>query len=383
MYSLNIKKNYIFSFLMNFNVTSAIWMIYLSSKGMSLTQLGLLEGLFHITSFLMEVPTGAIADIFGRKISRTLERVFAVLSNAIILFSNNIYLFILGFAISAISYNLESGSGEALIYDSLKEMNQENTYSKIAGTIEVMTQLGMMSGYILGGYLAKNSYELAYIISIVIGVLSILQSLTFKEPNIEMKKNKNVLIQAKESLKIIIKNKKIMVLILIMEAITTFTTCIFFYLQNYFLENGFNQLQIGLFMAIASVFSALGAAYTHKIEKVFSKKILLKYIPLIMAVFVWGIALSKYLFVYFALISGLEGILYVVYSSSINKLIPSNKRATILSFASMVFSLYMMLLFPLFGKIADIYSLKISFMALAVLISALEVLIISKLKYSN
>lgn len=41
-------------------------MIYLAGKGMSLTQLGLLETIFHITSFTMEVPTGAVADIFGR-----------------------------------------------------------------------------------------------------------------------------------------------------------------------------------------------------------------------------------------------------------------------------------------------------------------------------
>ena len=71
----NINKNYIYTLLQNIDLTRGIWMIYLAGKGMSLTQLGLLEMVFHITSFLMEVPTGAVADIFGRRISRILGRV--------------------------------------------------------------------------------------------------------------------------------------------------------------------------------------------------------------------------------------------------------------------------------------------------------------------
>ncbi|HPE54693.1 MAG TPA: MFS transporter, partial [Mesotoga prima] len=54
----NIKKNYLFSFLMNMRLSSGLWMIYMAFKGMSLTQIGFLEGIFHVTSLMMEVPTG-------------------------------------------------------------------------------------------------------------------------------------------------------------------------------------------------------------------------------------------------------------------------------------------------------------------------------------
>ena len=70
----NIKKNYVFSFLMNFRLSSGLWMIYMASRGMSLTQIGFLEGIFHVTSLTMEVPTGSIADLFGRKLSRSMGR---------------------------------------------------------------------------------------------------------------------------------------------------------------------------------------------------------------------------------------------------------------------------------------------------------------------
>jgi len=114
----NITREYIYSFLNNFNLLSTVWMLYLAYKGMSLTQIGLLEGLFHVTSFLMEIPTGSIADIFGRKTSRVLGSVFWVISSITMLYGNNFFHFALAMTLMALSYNLESGAGQALIYDS-------------------------------------------------------------------------------------------------------------------------------------------------------------------------------------------------------------------------------------------------------------------------
>ncbi|HOE57699.1 MAG TPA: MFS transporter, partial [Bacillota bacterium] len=136
----NINKNYIYTILSNIDLTRGIWMIYLAGKGMSLTQLGLLETVFHITSFLMEVPTGAVADIFGRRISRIAGRAMSLLSTAILLAANDFMWFAISFVFTALSYNLESGAGDALIYDSLKEIGEEDKYMKISGNKEVFYQ---------------------------------------------------------------------------------------------------------------------------------------------------------------------------------------------------------------------------------------------------
>ncbi len=52
---------------------------------MSLMQLGLLESIFHVTSFLMEIPTGVVADLFGRRMSRLIGRLLSVISLVLIL----------------------------------------------------------------------------------------------------------------------------------------------------------------------------------------------------------------------------------------------------------------------------------------------------------
>ena len=51
----NVKIDYVYSFMKNFDISSAIWVLYMVYKGLPLWQVGVVEGIFHITSFLFEV----------------------------------------------------------------------------------------------------------------------------------------------------------------------------------------------------------------------------------------------------------------------------------------------------------------------------------------
>ncbi|MDA3847621.1 MAG: MFS transporter [Vallitaleaceae bacterium] len=102
-YMTNIRLNYGFHFLKSMNLTQGIWMIYLVSKGLSLFEVGLIEGIFHVTSFLMETPTGAIADIFGRKTSRLVGVVFSILGGILMIISTSFAGFAISFIVTALS----------------------------------------------------------------------------------------------------------------------------------------------------------------------------------------------------------------------------------------------------------------------------------------
>ncbi len=364
----NINKNYVYILLQNMDLTRGIWMIYLASKGMSLTQLGLLETIFHITSFTMEVPTGAIADIFGRKISRILGRILSLFSVVLLLISNSFYWFAISFVFTALSYNLESGAGEALIYDSLKEIGEENMYMRISGNKEVFFQVASVISFSVGGYLATKSYSIAFGITIIIGALTIIQSFTFKEPSIgiEHTERKNLFsTQIKKSISVIKNKPKIGFLIIFAQVVMAFCTCIFFYLQNYLKGDGYSEATIGIIYAVSSLAAAMVAPHIYKIERRIKEQGILLVVPVVTIVCIWGIALSKYHYVFFILLMITEGIIFVAINDYINKMIPSENRATILSFASMVFSFFMITLFPFVGIIGDEYSLSIALKCLA------------------
>lgn len=75
--------------------------------------------------------------------------------------------------------------------------------------------------------------------------------------------------------------------------------------------------------------------------------------------------LSELAGVAFIGLSMVEGIIFVTTTGYINKLIPSEQRATLLSFQSMFFSFLMIGVFPLIGKIGDIFTLQTSFQLIA------------------
>ena len=142
-------------------------MIYLSIRGFSLIELGLLEGLYHVASFTMEIPTGAIADVWGRKLSRAVGRAVSIFAYAIMFLSTSFFLQAIGFMITAISNNLESGAGDALVYDSLLESGNVSSYMNVAGKQELTYQISSICAFIAAGFLAQYSYSYVFILSMI------------------------------------------------------------------------------------------------------------------------------------------------------------------------------------------------------------------------
>lgn len=367
----NVKRNYLYTVLASLNFTNGVWMLYLASKGLSLFEIGIMEAIFHVTSFTMEVPTGLIADVYGRKTSRVLGRLLAVLSTVVMIFSNSVWMFGLSFVIQALSYNLESGAGDALIYDSLKETKMEGSYMKVKGTQEIFFQLSKTLALIFGGYIATLDYSLVYKGTLVIGVVALLQTLTFKEPTVGkvVTEEKGMAIlahQLKASVKAVKADKRIAFLIVLMEIFSCFYVTEFFYIQNLMKSLGQSEFQIGLVLAAGALFGALAASNAHKLEKKLTSIGLLTIFPIVAILGFWGMTFSGYEGIFFILLSLIEGGMFVATSDYINRLIPSEQRATILSFQSMVFSILMIVLFPIIGKLGDLYGLNTAFLLIAV-----------------
>jgi MFS family permease len=77
-YESNITKFFIFRVLYNFMLFLPVWVIFMQNKfGLSLTEVTLNDSAFWITMALAEVPTGAVADTWGRKQSQVIGMVIA------------------------------------------------------------------------------------------------------------------------------------------------------------------------------------------------------------------------------------------------------------------------------------------------------------------
>ncbi len=115
--------------------------------------------------------------------------------------------------------------------------------------------------------------------------------------------------------------------------------------------------------------NAMGAGFVAfraaAIERRIGERGVLTFAPILMLICLWGVALSRHAYLFFILVGSVEGILITAVGTYMNHLIPSAQRATILSFQSMVFSLFMIVLFPSVGALGDRWSLSAAFMAMA------------------
>ena len=371
----NITKNYIFTLFFNLNLTRGIWMIYLAYRGFSLLELGIFEGIFHITSFLMEVPTGAVADIWGRKISRLCGRAMFFLSLLIMYYSGSFFIQAAGFAFCAIGYNLESGAGEALVYDSMLLSGEKENYKKIAGRQELILQAAFIISYLAGGYLAVRSYLYVFMLSALFAAASFITALGFKEPPIREEREKkkfhpedilkSMISQTGDSIIVIRQKPRIALFILFSEIIFTFIISLFFYLQNFWKGEGKSEFYIGIVYAVYALTAGITGYKASVIEKKIGEKGVLLLMPAALVFCLWGIALSGYKEIFYILTGVIEGVLIVAISDYINRLIPSANRATVLSFQSMAFSFFMIIVFPVVGWIGDNYSLSGAFTVMA------------------
>ncbi|MFA7660347.1 MAG: MFS transporter [Anaerovoracaceae bacterium] len=372
LYKRNIKVNYLYTFIMCISLTQGFWLIYLASKGMTLLQLGILEGVFHVTSFIMETPTGAVADLYGRKFSRMLGRLFLIGDLLLVFFGTCFTHYLLAFVLCAIGYNLESGSGDALVYDSLLENGEESRYMKVNGWNEVLYQIAQALGLIFGGWIAIQSYKTLYMGQIGIVLLSLSVALFFTETTIGreekqvLKIRQRIKAQFVDSFSIVKGNRRLVYLILLLNGMTVFTVVIFYYMQIYCKENGVDEQAFGWIAAISCVFGALGGFSASRIERRFKERLLLLFLPIAFMLITWGMVSFRTAVISFICIGFFDSLTYVIYFDYINRLIPSAKRATLLSVSSMAFSFYMLWVFPLVGAIGESFGLERAFVVVAI-----------------
>ena len=104
----------------------AFWILQFN-QNLNLFQIGILFSILSITSFLFEIPTGAFADIYGRKASVLFSYFLTAITLIFLSFITNFYATALIFAIWGIANTFSSGAKESWVIDNLK-FNKKESY---------------------------------------------------------------------------------------------------------------------------------------------------------------------------------------------------------------------------------------------------------------
>ena len=349
-----IKKLYLLDGVGAMMIAGASWVALLAARGYSTVEIGFLESIFHVASMIFEVPSGALADVFGRKKIMVASSVMAIISSLIMVLSDSFFTIALAMITSAFSYNLASGTREALAYDSLKDAGIENEYDKFASNDMVIYEVTSSVATLLAGVALMLGYKKAYIIDVLVGLLAVIVASSLSEIKTELYSETSIRKRFKEvadsSIEFIRENRRARLIIVFNALIGTVDILILFFLQAKLPEMGLGTILLG-----PALFGmGLGAAVGAKAIEFFPD---VRYRNICIFSFVGVVIAFSSMFthnVVAMIIGGFIGafaddFLEVRTDVVLNNMIPSNQRATLMSINSFTFSVVMIILSPIFG----------------------------------
>jgi len=128
-----------------------IWVLYLTEeRGLTLGQVLLFEALYSAVVIATELPTGMIADRFGRRVSLLIGTVSVVVAFLAFGLSGSIFILMTAYAFFAAAETSFSGADSAMLYDSLKSVRRERDFTVSFGRLNAIASLGIAGFTILG-----------------------------------------------------------------------------------------------------------------------------------------------------------------------------------------------------------------------------------------
>ncbi len=360
----NIHKSYIARFLSNLNFFGAISVPYfLDWLQVDYTKIFILQAWFILWIVLLEIPTGIVADKYGRKVSLALGVLFFGIDLLIFGFTRSYYVLYLAEFIGALGCALISGADKALIYDSLIELKKKKQGRYYLSRYEAAGTLGILISLPLGSLVAgsnfipyPNSLAFTFILSALFSILAFFIYFSIKEPK-RHEPTENFVKLGIDGLKQLYSNKILRAFAINSILISSITFFMFWFYQPLSGSIGIDVAYYGFIGAGYNLFAILLLFNVKRLGSLFGMKNILFYSALIPSVLFVGLAMSKN--VYFVLlsiflISGLKILRSPILSDFMNKHIESRNRATVLSSVSLLEKIMIAILYPIVGLLADI-----------------------------
>ncbi|MEK7188331.1 MAG: MFS transporter [Patescibacteria group bacterium] len=283
-------------------------------------------------------------------------------------------VFVFGWALSGAADAFQSGAQDALIFDTLKQLNREKDYLKVKSHFILINTISVIIGSLIGAYLYTINHRLPWYLITVTIILSTLVFLTVKEPEFatKYKKISDQLKQFKQSLLLSLCSFEVrrliifgLVLALPMYVFTTLLN------QPYLISRGFSVQSLGVIFAIITGIGGVIASFSHKIEPILKQKLsflliimsfttLLVLMGLIHNPLILGLVIGFYI---------IDNFKSVIIDNYLNQTISSESRATVISVQSFVNNIFISLLFVFIGYLVDIFSIDIVLISMGLLVA--------------
>ncbi len=340
----NIKVYSLTSFFRSLIFTIAIIIAFLQLK-LPVVYISIIYGFRYFVQMISELPTGAIADMFGKKVSLALGYLIVACAHLLLPFATSIsaIFFIYG-GVLAFGESFLSGADEALVYDSLKQDGRESEFRNQAARLQFIYQIGLVIGSFVGGFLYEWNVRFPFLLYAVFCFFSFVLSFLFKEPQVDSETFtiSGYVRQMKLGAQEAFKNehlRKISWFYILVGGITW--ACTLYFNKFLLIELGFRDSQRGLIQGGLRLLNIFVLVKLLRNETFFTKRRSILFFPLIMMIgYLPGLLLSGWSALPFISIIMMAGTArFIIIGKLVNDEFSSKYRSTALSTLSLLIGL--------------------------------------------
>lgn len=386
----NIWKIYAYWFCHSLIFAYAIERLYWAQRSITVQQVVYTEIIYAVTIIILEVPTGALADKWSRKNMMLINALLHFLEFLILIYAQNFWHFALAVFLSGIGKAMASGTSNAILYDSLKIIQNEDKFEKVLGRVNFFDYLSSLIAALIGSYVAyKSGFVTVYWMSLISVGAAVIFVISITEPEILTSKEREEVhyFEIIKEAYSFLKNEPSIRFILLLGIITgAGMVYVDEFWQIYISEIKIPVIYFGVISGVRSLSSSVFGVLAYRIKKIFSYRVIF---TLAMLIYVTALILTGYIknifwLIPLAAVFSVFGVIEPLVSGYLHHRTDSSCRATVESFQSLVYRAFSIMVGLAFGLLSTNYSIFHGFKFLGFFLTAyLIYYLLMRKKYIN
>ena len=352
-----------------FSLVMPIIVLFYEEQGVGLHEVFVLKSVYSVAAVTLEIPSGYLADVWGRKRCLFWGSVLFFLGYLLYSFTGAFSAFLCAELLLGAGQTLVNGADSALLYDTAAHYKAEQHYLRYEGRLTMIGNFAEAIAGIFGGLLAAYSLRFPFYGQAIVAFIGIPAALAIREYN----HSRAVRNPAGEMLRIIRyslgENKVLRYNILFSGIIGAATLTMAWFVQPILMQLQTPTSYYGVIWTVLNLTVGIAAFYSDRVEQALGMR---RSNGLILVVIVGGYAALALLPLTYACLAILflfyivRGFATPILKGYINQMTFSEMRATVLSIRNFIIRLLFAAIAPFIGWLNDYYSLQV-----ALLISAL------------
>lgn len=353
-----------------FTLVMPIIVLFYEEHRLGLQDVFILKSVYSVAAVALEVPSGYLADVWGRK--RCIVAGCVLFFGGYLCYSltSTFAAFLVAEILLGIGQTMINGADSALLYDTTVHHGRENLYLRYEGRITMIGNFAEAVAGIFGGLLAVYSLRYPFYAQTLVAFVGIPAAMALREyapANKVQSPWEEILRILKYSL---VTNKKLCCNIMYSGIIGAATLTMAWFVQPVLMQLETPTEWYGIIWTVLNLTVGVAALYSDRVEQLFGMN---KMNILILSVIAGGYVALAYNLTYVGL--GILLLFYIfrgfatpILKGYINQMTFSEMRATVLSIRNFVIRLMFAAIAPFIGWLNDMYSLQVALLASAALI---------------